>query len=133
VWPHAPQLAGSPITSTQTPEQVVRPPSQLHAPLTQACPPKQRLLQKPQFVGSIAKIAQLLPQAISPAAQVAEHMVCEQSRPPVHALPQVPQLAPSELRFVQPVVHDESPPAHWHLPAEHDWPSAHFTPHAPQF
>jgi len=55
---------------------------------------------------------QLVPHASSPVAQVAEHLLCEQSSPPVQAVPHMPQFVPSEVRFKQLVPQAVRPPAH---------------------
>jgi hypothetical protein len=49
----APQFAASVIVLTQTPEQVLCPAAQPHAPLLQAWPPAHLLPQNPQFVASV--------------------------------------------------------------------------------
>src|SRR6185312_2188088 len=52
--------------------------------------------------------------------------------PPLHVLPQVPQLAGSVCVSVQVVPHAVWPPSQTQLPATQLWPSLHMTPHAPQ-
>lgn len=60
-------------------------------------------------------------------------MLPEQNRPAEHALPQAPQLAPSDTRLTHPAVQATRLPVHWQRPLAQDCPSAHFTPHMPQF
>jgi hypothetical protein len=91
------------------------------------------LPQNPQLVASVCVLAQLLPQAVSPAAQPAAHLFCEQTRPPLQTVPHAPQLLPSETMFTQPAGQAESPAVQAHLPLEQLWPSAHFMLQAPQF
>src|SRR3954462_3282820 len=77
--------------------------------------------------------AQLLPlQTIWPAAHELLHAPVEHTRPPVHALPQVPQFVPSACAFTQTPLQFVRLPEQTHAPAEHVWPWPHVLPHAPQ-
>jgi hypothetical protein len=54
--------------------------------------------------------------------------------PPLHTVPQTPQLALSVCRSTQDTPHAASPAPHvsWHMPATHCWLPAHCTPQPPQ-
>jgi hypothetical protein len=56
--------------------------------------------QPPQLSGSVPVKVQLLPQAIAPDGQT--QRPAEQLLPPVHALPQAPQLSGSFCTLMQP-------------------------------
>jgi hypothetical protein len=70
------------------------------------------LVQKPQFVGSVMVLAQPVVHCISLLAQVAEHLPCEHSWPPVQTVPQAPQLLESDVTLTQPVAHAFNPAVH---------------------
>src|SRR3954466_2151322 len=86
--------------------------------------------------------SQLLPlHTLSPPAHELLHAPVEHTRPPVHALPQVPQFVPSACGFTQTPLQLVRFPAHTHSPVvgapetafgEHVWPAPHVLPHAPQ-
>jgi hypothetical protein len=51
----------------------------------------------------------------------------------VHAVPQLPQLAPSVWVSTHLPLHAvEADPAQTHLPPLHEWPPLHLVPHPPQ-
>ena len=70
------------------------------------------MLQSPQCCGLVLASTQLVPQAVNPAAQVAEQTPAEQTCGATHAVPQAPQLFPSSLMFVHPLGHEVRPA--WH-------------------
>lgn len=90
------------------------------------------LPQNPQFVESVAVFAQLDSHFVSLPAQVEEHLPCVHTWPPVHTVPQVPQLLPSPMVLTQLAPQAVRPPVHWHAPAEQLWPVAQALPHMPQ-
>jgi len=53
----------------------------------------------PQCVPLVWRSTQIPPQSVWPLGQV--HVLLEQTRPPVHTVPQVPQLAASVAVFTQ--------------------------------
>jgi hypothetical protein len=61
--------------------------------------------------------AQLAPHWVKAPQPDEEHAPCAQTCPVGHALPQVPQLAPSIFVSTHPVVHGVKPAAHAHMPA----------------
>jgi hypothetical protein len=74
------------------------------------------LPQKPQFVGSLARAAQLAPHFSKPAAHMLEHAPCEQTCSAAHAMPHPPQLAGSEAKLTQLGPHALRPDVQMHEP-----------------
>lgn len=102
------------------------------------------LPQSPQLRGSVWVLVQEMRpfpalQAVSPCAQVAAHLPCEQRGvPPVHCTPQPPQLYGlfAWLTQVLPpfwLGHDEKPGRHTQDPSEQYWVLAHWVLHPPQW
>lgn len=131
--PHAPQFAGSLVTSTQVPPQSVIAASHTHAPAVQICPPVHATLQPPQlFTSDVVSMHEPV-QSTSGAVHIEPHM------PRVHvspgfgqAVPHMPQFAVSVSRSMQMPVQAVCPAGHVHVLAEQVCPPAHAIPHAPQ-
>jgi hypothetical protein len=70
-WPHAPQLLGSFISSTQAPAQRVAGPVHVgaHTPFAQCSPDGHAWPQWPQLRGSLVVCTHSLPQRIVPGRQ----------------------------------------------------------------
>jgi hypothetical protein len=75
--------------------------AQRHAPIQHDWSLGQGLLQPPQWSELPEVSTQLLPHKVSVPAQLAEHRLCEQTRPAAHAVPHAPQLRPSDLGSTQ--------------------------------
>jgi hypothetical protein len=133
--PHAPQLRGSAVVSTQPPTHETNGAAQAptHAPAWQrAAFVSQSVPHAPQLSGSLASAAHALPQ-IWPA--------CGHTQVPFvqvaavgHALPQPPQLDTSDDVATHAEPHWVSPRAHgvWQAPFAHASPASHAWPHDPQ-
>jgi hypothetical protein len=117
--PHEPQLAVLIIVLMQAPPHSAFGAAQPHDPLVHAVPPVQALLQKPQLVGSEARIAQLGPHFSSPAAQLLVHAPCEQTCSWAQTVPQLPQFKASDVVLTQAMPHALRPPAHTHMLPAH--------------
>ena len=71
-------------------------------------------------------------QLVSTAVHVA-HSPALHSFPLGHALPQLPQLAGSDVTSTQVPEQLDCPVGHWHAPTKHCFPPAHAAPQLPQF
>jgi uncharacterized membrane protein len=65
---------------------------------------EQAVVQVPQWLMSVCKFTQAPEQAVVPVAQVVVQAPFEQTWPEVHALPQLPQFAVSEVVSMQVVL-----------------------------
>jgi hypothetical protein len=99
--PHAPQFAGSRVTSTQLPAQATVPVGQtlVHAPAPQTWPAGHVIPHDPQWLGSVAVDTQTPPHSCVPAGQA--HAPSTQLVPPVQAMPHPPQFPSSAVVFTQ--------------------------------
>jgi hypothetical protein len=134
--PHPPQLSLLDWTSTQAPPQAVRPAEHAarHLPDTHAgVPAAQAALQAPQWPGLFEVSTQVPPQSVVPVGH--PQAPSTHALPPVHALPQVLQLAGSELVSVQAPLHAVRPVAQVaaHMPTEQTWPPPQGLVHPPQW
>ena len=95
--PQPPQLFGSVSVAMQAPAHSVSPAAQLaaQAPCEQTSPVAQAVAHLPQWAGSVASETQTPLQRSRPAGQA--QAACAQVWPPLHFVPQVPQLLASEL------------------------------------
>ncbi len=100
--PHAPQLSGSVVVSTQIPPpQFVRPVGQ-HVPLEQVgVAPEQMVPHVPQWAGSVARLTQASGQLSGHCAAVHPHVPPVQTACGLHAVAQPPQCASSTSVFTQ--------------------------------
>lgn len=142
---HAPQLAGSSLTSMQRVPQSRVPDGQVGVPPTQrpavqVCPSPQRRLHSPQLNTSLVMSMQLAPQVMRGAAHsdVERQVLSEQNWPAAQARPHEPQLAPSvrvstqvPSQAMRGAVHVEV--VAMHVPALQNWPPGHALPQLPQF
>ena len=78
-------------------------------------------------------LAQPVPHCVSPAAQLAAHFPCEHKRPLVQAIPQAPQLLPSDVVLAHRPAQAVSPAVQVQAPLVQLWPSAQTLPQLPQF
>jgi hypothetical protein len=102
IFPHAPQLFGSVSVSTHCPAHAVVPGAwHAHLPPTQVSAAEHVVEQLPQCDRSESVLTQVVPQAVSPTAQAATHVLFEHVRPVAHAFPHEPQFAASVLRSTQ--------------------------------
>jgi hypothetical protein len=99
--PHAPQWAGSLVTSVHAPPQSIVPASQTHLLALQIFPPEQAVPQVPQFCPSLATSTQPPEQTESGAVQLAAHWPSSQTSPLAHACAQPPQFAALVLVLTQ--------------------------------
>jgi hypothetical protein len=91
------------------------------------------LVQKPQFSGSVWTLEQLPGvHCCSPAAQLLEQALCEQTWPAAHIVPHAPQLSGSPVVLTQAWPHACRPDVHTHAPATHAWLLPQVVPHVPQ-
>jgi len=105
----------------------------VHTLLEQDWPPAHGLLQKPQFSGSVLVSEQLLPHCVSVPAQVAEHVLCEQSGvAPEQTVPQLPQFAGSDAAFTHSEAHAFNPAPQVHMLPAQTWPAAQACAQLPQ-
>jgi hypothetical protein len=131
--PHAPQLAGSPVTSMHTPPQTRCAPGQTQAPARHKPGAGQTVPHAPQFAASRLTSTQLAPQATSGDAQLVAHMPRVQTWPAAHARPQAPQFAPSAVTSTHLPPQAMVPGRHVQTPSAHAAPGPQTTPQAPQF
>lgn len=140
--PQLPQSALDDVRSAQTPAQSVVPAGHTQAEfvhtklLAHACP------QKPQLPLSFVRSTHDVPHLAMPAPQFTAHAPLLQTCPPVHRLPHMPQLLPSELTSAhvpappppipKPPMHAVSPVGQLQLPPLHVAPFGHTLPQPPQ-
>jgi hypothetical protein len=129
----APQCDKLVFVSTHRLPHAVCPSAQAHSPPSHDCPAAQAWSHTPQWVTLVLASTQLAPHCSNAASQLLLHIPSEQTCPSGHALPQVPQLAPSSKRFVQPLGQESSPAWHVQVPATQLEPVPHELPQLPQF
>jgi len=135
--PHAAQLSGSAVRSTQLLPHAVN--GGLVQLAVQAPPwqkgvgPLHTLPHAPQLLGSLATAAQAPLHVTVPAAHA--HLPATHDSPVAQAVPHAPQLAPSFVVSTHAALQSVSPMAHadWHVPFEQARFASHTWPHEPQF
>ena len=88
--------------------------------------------QSPQLLGSVVGSTHAVPHNLSPVAQVRVHEPAEQTFPPVHIVPQAPQLFGSLARSAHVPEQSTFEPVHPHFPPAHVSAAVHAVPHALQ-
>jgi len=131
VVPQVPQLELLVCRLTHAPVQLERPVAQLalHTPLLHTSTPTHACEQVPQLLGLEAVSMQMpLLQSVLPAGH---WQVPLQTLPPVHVVPQPPQLEESVVVSVQLPPQSVWPPGQVQVPVQ-PLPPEHAIPHAPQ-
>jgi len=93
----------------------------------------QAVVQVPQWAGSLRRSTQTPPHSRLPAGHW--HLPVAQNEPPVHLIPQPPQLRSSEAVLVQEPLHEVRPVEHmaWQVPIWQVWAAAQACPQLPQW
>ena len=74
----------------------------MHMPFEQACPAAQAVVQLPQWFASLVTFTHPPPHVVVPVGHMAVHCeLAQNGEAPVQAVPHLPQLAPSAVRFTQ--------------------------------
>ena len=107
--PHMPQLFSSKRVSRHWLLQRVRPGAQTHMPLTQPLvgPPPHALPHAPQLRGSFEVLTHWVPQLVRPNGHW--QVPAAQTRPALHALPQLPQFCWFACTSMQTPLHTARP------------------------
>jgi hypothetical protein len=131
----APQFSASVWRSTQPPAQSTVPPGHAatHWAAAHTFVDAQATPQAPQSFGSVSSRTHCPPQFVVPSGQ--EQVPPLHCRPPLQAMPQPPQFAPSLVGSTQAPLHSDrgaGQPGE-QVPALQTWPVAHALPQPPQF
>jgi hypothetical protein len=133
--PHAPQLFGSCVVSTQTSLHVVSPDGHAHVPFVQTRPFVHFVPHAPQSSGSDFRSTHAPLHAERPAPHDDAHAPALQSEvAPVHFVPHAPQLFGSfDVVAQRPPPQSFVPAPHTHLPPLHCWVALHAVAQSPQW
>jgi hypothetical protein len=136
--PQVPQFRVSLVTSTQLPNppkwpaHCVSPVGHAQVPSVQRTPPAHAVPQAPQFLLSVDRSTQVVPQSVSPVSQVPLHAPATQVVPRMQRMPQPPQFAGSVSVSVHDAPQRIVPVPHEQAPATQFAPFAHCVLQLPQ-